>query len=204
MDDISHSLQDEPHDPDFDKFDIEPDDQFRLSLLSAINRILTGTGIKVGGITHKNYLENYFFERDDATANINIYYKSSLTISNITPTTHTKFGLEVQKILAPVIGESFNKIETTLDEISFQEKFQDDFHKILLSATSTHQINIKRIKPFQWSQRYYFTYLEDETCFEFYFNAKKVFTRYAHVESQCKSANLREKIYNLLDELQST
>ncbi|MDA8675070.1 AAA family ATPase [Alphaproteobacteria bacterium] len=204
LDNISHLLQNEPRDPDFDKFDIEPDDQFRLSLLSAINKILEGTDIKVGGITHKNYLENYFFERDDATASINIYYKSSLTISNITPTTQTKFSLEVQKILAPVIGKSFNEIETALDEISFQEKFQVDFHKILLSATSKYQINIKRIEPFQWSQRYYFTHLEDETCFEFYFNAKKVFTKYAHVKNLCKSATLREKIYNLLDELQST
>lgn len=171
-----------------DLFEINPENSFLIALLKAITNVIKEQNIKIIDIDHKQYQEVYYFAVRDETARINIFYKGTKQISNITSQNQNELSNRLVKILMPLHHKIF--ITKPISEsFEFSEPFLKEFYERLLTVVEPVGINIVKITPYEWRERYMFSRGEELAMFDFHYNGKKQFTKYEQ-KKESTSAHL--------------
>jgi hypothetical protein len=187
-------LTDEP-------FGIPSNAHFSLEVLKRVKQLVAGSGISIQDVSQGQYLEIYFFQRENAIARVDIGYNRRGIISSLTTSKQTELSLQVIGLISPIKGALIiPSTQQSASSFEFDEDFLNDFHSRLHLLVNQKGITINNVEPMDWKQRYTFTQSDESAVFDIFYNGRNQFTRYARVKNACTSNALSSDIQTILTE----
>ncbi len=176
-------------------------DSFLGYLQSNVQQCISGTGIDIHTIEHKQYQEAYIFCRGTQTARINITYNGKQKISSILAPQISELGNELQGLLAPLEGLLLTARNTAMGvtETTFSEPFLNEFHQRLVNSLKKKDITIQEASPQQYSLRYRFSCGHEAAAIMIYYNGKQQFTSCNPLYNLCNSPELMQEVLSTIE-----
>lgn len=177
------------------RFGINPDNVFLMTLFNSVKNIIESHGIKIVSIQHHPYQEAYFFSYSQEKVSMNIYYNGKHDISNIVAQESSELSHRLMNLLTPlqhkkIILKPKKSEETNEKAFTFSEPFLEEFYINLSTALNPHGINIDDIISHQYMEKYIFSRGDELASFNFNYNGKKQFTRFAENSKNSTSVAL--------------
>jgi hypothetical protein len=182
-----------------DVFGIPKSEKFLLGVLSRVGELIGDVDITIDGIAHHQYQEAYTFQRGQEFARVDIGYNSKNKITRVTPQIITALSSEIQNQLSPLVGISIvTGVETSADQLHFDDDFLNEFHQRLLPLLSEQGIKILDVEKKQWNLRYKFVRENEVAVYDIYFNGKQRFTKCQPLITACSPGQLIGDVEKLL------
>lgn len=182
-----------------ERLGINPDNSFLVSIYNSVNIAIETQKIEITSIQHYPYQEAYTFTFEKEKASISIYYNGKNEISNIAAQQSNELSQKVLDLLSYLIHKKII-VKSQKDKISgenkfeFSEPFLEEFYLSLKAAIQSRNIDIDDISSHQYLEKYIFSRGDEIASFNFNYNGKKQFTRFAE---QSKNSNSAELIHDL-------
>jgi len=162
-------------------FGILQSDTLLLTVLSVVQKLLSGCGIHIEDIKHNQYQEAYFFQRGSERARMNIAYNAKGKIASICAPLRSDLSSELLQILSPLIGtipslndEKSGSVDTS--DHTFGISPSDTMLLTMLAAVQRHlsgcDIHIKDIKHNQYQEAYFFQRGQENARINIAYNSK--------------------------------
>ncbi|WP_104034060.1 ATP-dependent DNA helicase [Vibrio jasicida] len=178
-------------------YGIPESEPFLLSILSQVRNLVDGGDITLRDIDHKQFQEIYIFQCNNESIRVNIWYKKTGKISNIsTPDTTSWSSALIGKLQGLKVGEVPNIKKD--EQGGFSQEFQNEFHIHLLKVMARAEIEIVSVKEQAWSLRYTFKRAGSHAVIDIYFDKKQCFTKINVLNNQCVGPELVAEIEELL------
>ncbi|MUK50036.1 ATP-dependent DNA helicase [Aliivibrio fischeri] len=178
-------------------YGIPENEHFLLSILSQVRNLVDGSGITLRDIDHKLFQEIYIFQCNNESIRVNIWYKKTGKISNIsTPDTTNWSSALIGKLQALKVGEVSNL--KNQEQGGFSQEFQNEFHIHLSKVMASAEIEIVSVKEHAWSLRYTFKRAGSHAVIDVYFDKKQCFTKINVLNNQCVGPELVAEVEELL------
>ena len=182
-------------------FDISPHAHFSLEILSRVKGLISASGISIKSVKQNKYQESYTFQREDDEVRIDIAYKASGKISQITSSLESELNTVLLRLLAPLKDTLIIPVTAVAEiEYDFGEDFLNEFHQRLASLAKEHDIIINNVEKMEWSQRYTFLRANESTIFDIYYNGKNQFKKCAPVGKARAVSSLIVDVEKMLTE----
>ena len=183
-------------------FGISPSDSFLITLLKSVSENVKAENITIVDIQHNPYQEAYFFADAQERCRINIYYNGKHEISNISPQNQEELSNKIISLLASlnhkkIIVKPVNPVADTKN-FNFSEPFLEEFYESLKKVLEPQDIKIVEISSHPWLEKYLFTKNNDMATFDFYYNGKKQFTRFAEQPNKSTSVEFIRELNQIL------
>lgn len=150
---------------------------FSINLQYAVSQLLINSPINIADIIHTSNLEKYVFKIDDNLASVDIHYEENLTVSNLTPQPNNNLALTISVVLKSLIGKQFTTAVPQINELTFIEKFLEEFYYNLTSLLSQANIKVSSLEKMSYRLRYVFTRENDSAAFDLIYNGKGQISR---------------------------
>lgn len=182
-----------------DTFGIPASAPFLLNVLSAVRDRIAIKEISIAGIDHKQYQEAYAFRRRDEYARVDIRYNQKGKISGISAREMSDLSAEILEAIAPLQTMVLSAVTSARpQQYSFDVPFLNDFHQRLTEIAGEWGIDIQRVVPQQWFQRYTFVRDGEIAVYDVFYNSKHQFTKCAPVLTACSPGSLPGEVARLL------
>lgn len=183
-------------------FGISPSNSFLITLLKSVSENMKTENITIVDIQHNPYQEAYFFTDGQERCRINIYYNGKHEISNISPQNQDELSNKIISSLASLNHKKIiiKPVNTVVNSKSFNfsEPFLEEFHESLKKVLEPQDIMIVEISSHPWLEKYLFTKNNDMATFDFYYNGKKQFTRFAEQPNKSTSVEFIRELNQIL------
>jgi hypothetical protein len=183
-------------------FGISPTNSFLVTLLKSVSENVKTENITIVDIQHNQYQEAYFFTDGQERCRINIYYNGKYEISNISPQNQDELSNKIISLLVSlnhkkIIVKPVNTVADTMN-FNFSEPFLEEFYESLKKILEPQDIKIVEISSHPWLEKYLFTKNNDMATFDFYYNGKKQFTRFAEQPNKSTSVEFIRELNEIL------
>lgn len=174
---------------------------FLRALLAEVRKRVDGKDVAIDCIHHNQYQEAYVFKRGNELARVDIGYKATSKVSQVTAPQLTDLGAELVNLLAPLRGAllALGPADTA-QKASFGKPFLNDFHQRANTLCTEAGIAIRKVVEHQWSLRLTFTRDEEVAVYDVYYNNRSHFTRCAPLANACSPGILVRDVGVLLTE----
>ncbi len=191
-------------------FSIPNENPYLQNIFYAVFELLKDEAINIDNIVHHQYCEQYHFTKGDEKAVLLIYYNKKAIISNIQVSTHNEFANQLYGILKSLIKKTII-IETTATEINETNEaeivtdFPDDkpflklFYERVKAKASAENIRVKNVTHYNYHEKYEFMKGVHQVVVNVYYNSQGRFTRIVPNEKLSTSAELLQKVIDLLN-----
>ncbi len=177
-------------------FSFDLKDHFLKALYDRIINLVNKKEIAVRDIEHQQYAEMYHFEYKEHKATIKFHYNARSVITHLEHLKQDKFTEGLLRVLAPLNRARIVSIEKISFE--FAEPFLEKQYLFLHSKVEAQGIIVSNISHFPWLEKYTFQRDGEYAIFDFYYNAKKQFTRYTSEASNSSSPEFVNTIQALI------
>ncbi len=183
-------------------FGIHPENVFLVTLLQTILTIIQSENISIVEIQHYPYQEAYFFSDGKERCRVNLYYNGKQDISNITAQIQDEISKKLLLMLAflnhkKIIAKSKSD-DSEKKSFVFAEPFLEEFYVNLQKVLEPKEIKIFQISSHPWLEKYLFSKNDEIAAFDFYYNSKKRFTRFAEQTNKSTSVELIYELNHIL------
>ena len=180
-------------------FGIPAHAQLSLEILKRVKQLLKGSDLSIHDVNQAQYLEIYYFEKNNEITRIDIGYNGKGKITRITTLTDSELGQTLKNILAPINGALVIPDSSNTDtEFYFDKDFLNDYHNMIVPLIKEKSINIKNVEAKNYMQRYTFTHSGECAVIDIYYNGKNNFTKCAPVNNLCTSDSLLSEILTII------
>lgn len=170
-------------------FGIPSCEQFLLQLLEAVRQKLVKSGIIVTDIDHKEWQEVYFFNRQEETERVSIWYNSKSKVSQINAPSLSPLSSEVVQLISSLKMGLAHVFPMGNGAAIFSQEFQLAFHERLMPLIINAEITLMSAEEQQWALRYSFSKSGSVAVVDINFNGKQQFTKVHPLRSKCVGAD---------------
>ncbi len=186
---------------DLDTFGIPESAPFLLEILKEVRKLVDGKGVVIDSLTHNQYQEAYFFNRDGEVARIDVSYTRKSKVASVTAPQWAELSAELIEILSPLQGLLVATASAEpIQELRFEKPFLNDFHEKVLRLAAENNIAIQNVVEQQWSQRYTFTRDKEVAVYDVFYNGRSQFTKCQRLITACSPGALVRDVEKLLTE----
>jgi Cdc6-like AAA superfamily ATPase len=183
-------------------FGISPSNSFLITLLKSVSENVKRENITIVDIQHNQYQEAYLFTDGHERCRINIHYNGKHEISNISSQNQDELSNKIILLLASlkhkkIISKPADTVADTKN-FNFSEPFLEEFYESLKKVLEPQDIKIVEISSYPWLEKYLFTKYNDMAAFDFYYNGKKQFTRFAEQPNKSTSVEFIRELNQIL------
>ncbi len=182
-------------------FGIPASNAFLSELLRLVKEALVDTAIEIYNIMHHRYQETYHFVRGSESVRVNIAYNGKCKIASISPVLDGPLALDLQPLLAPLLGRVISNIRASGSKSwDFEEPFLNELHLKIEQSVSPSDILITNVKEQNYSQRYWFEKDTEIAVLDVYYNKKKQITNYSPQKNLSNSNALISETLSIIQE----
>jgi hypothetical protein len=187
-------------------FSIPNEKPYLQNIFYAVFEILKDEAINIDNIVHHQWCEHYHFAKGNEKAVLLIYYNKNARISNIQMSTHNEFSDRLYGLLESLINKTIlietqetEKTEQDIDIVFPNDKpFLKQFYEKVKAKANDENIRIKNVTHHNYLEKYEFIKCGHRVIVDVYYNKYGRFTRIVPNERLSTSAELLQKVIDLL------
>ena len=171
-----------------------------LTILKHVQGLIGGTEVQVQSVNQNQFQETYFFQKENETCRVDIYYNATGSITRLVAPPNDEFTDYVVSVLTPMIGLTVVAAgnHLNMDQVEFDEGFLNEYHKQLVTLVVPHNISVRDVKSLDWKLQYQFYRGNEHVTIDVFYNGKSQFTKCMPVRSAGNSKALLAEVQQLL------
>ena len=202
---LSATIETAPSGTTSNTFDIPSGNQFLLTVLQRIKELVARANVEIELISHKQFLEVYYFKRDEEYSRININFNGKSKITNIYAHDLSELGDELVGLLDSLkLGTVAVSNGKSIVAVEFDKPFLNEFHAMILPLASDRNIEIQKVEEINYCQRYSFVRDTEIAVFNIFYNGKSQFTKCEALAKACSPGQLTNDVSEMLIEGMNT
>lgn len=167
-----------------------------LAILDEVRQAISGRGIALVDLQHKQYMESYIFQRGSDSARINLTYNGDSRVTAIVAPIDSELSSNIKFLLEPIIGKLL--VADSEDSFEFPEEFLRDFHTRLDESCRRFDVHVAGVKSKNYMQRYTFEKAGESVVVDINYNRKKQITRCHEQRHLCSSMALLDEVLTII------
>ena len=160
-----------------------------------VRRCIENQGFEIKEVVQYPYQDRFFIADSVRTVGIQIFYNGKNKITNISPLHRTSLSTRLQEILSPLKNQRI-ALRSAEKPVRYQasDPSLQELHVHLSTYCEQKGIQIIRVEPLQWMQRYTFQKGRGIAVIDFHYNGKMQFTSFDPLKQKCTSPALVQEI----------